>query len=131
MIKRINHPDTKEPSPHIAAGVLCDGWLFVSGQGPLDMSTKAVVAGTIEEETRLTLKNIDDVLIAAGCSRHDVVKCTCYLANLDDFAGFNQAYGEFFASDVPPARATVQAPLLNGIKVEIDAIARCASNSGQ
>jgi len=104
-----------------------DGWLFVSGQGPLDMTTKAVVSGTIAEETQLTLDNIGVILEQAGCTRDDVVKCTCYLADLRDFAEFDKAYGEYFKSDVPPARATVQAGLLNGIKVEIDAIARCPS----
>jgi len=125
MKTRIRHPQTKQSLPHISGGVLCDGWLFVSGQGPLDMSTKAVVPGTIEEETRLTLQNLDAILGAAGCSREDVVKCTCYLSDLGDFAGFDAAYREFFSCEVPPARTTLQAPLLKGIKVEIDAIAHC------
>lgn len=93
------------------------------------MVTKAVVPGTIEEETQLTLQIIDEILVAAGCTREDVVRCTCYLADLADFPEFNSTYAAFFASEVPPARATVQAQLLNGIKVEIDAIARCPVES--
>jgi len=124
MKKRIRHPDYPKITPHISGAVLLDnGWVFVSGQGPLDMATGAVCKGSIEEETLLTLKNIEAILRAAGCEPCNVVKCTCYLADLADFSGFNRTYQEFFTQDVPPARTTVQAELLNGILVEIDAVA--------
>lgn len=122
---RLKNPDYPVVTPHISGAVqFDDGWVFISGQGPIEMRTKAVVHGSIEEETRMTLEHIDTLLRQAGCDRNDVVKCTCYLADLADFAGFNAVYTEFYTQDVPPARTTVQAKLLNGIKVEIDAIAR-------
>jgi 2-iminobutanoate/2-iminopropanoate deaminase len=119
----IAHPDKKVSTGAYSAGVLIDGWLFISGQGPVDLATGAVSHGTIEEETHLTLSHIGKVLGAAGMTFNDVVKCTCHLANIDDFERFNQVYREFF-NGVLPARTTVQSGLGGGIKVEIDAIAR-------
>lgn len=124
MKKRHSNPKSPKPSPHISGAVESDGWVFTSGQGPLDPATRQVVRGTIEEETLLTLQNIEALLHQAGCSRHDVVKCTCHLGNLEDFSGFDATYRAFFESDIPPARTTVASTLLQGIKIEIDAIAR-------
>jgi 2-iminobutanoate/2-iminopropanoate deaminase len=119
----IKHPDKLISTGSYSAGVQIDGWLFISGQGPLDLRTGEVVRGSIEDETRLTLSHIGKILEAAGYSFKDVVKCTCHLADIQDFDSFDQAYSEFFAG-VRPARTTVQSVLWNGIKVEIDAIAR-------
>ena len=126
----IVHPDKKVSTGAYSAGVLMDGWLFISGQGPLDLATGAVSRGTIEEETRLTLRHVGKVLEAAGMTFEDVVKCTCHLADIRDFARFNQVYREFF-SGILPARTTVQSGLGDGIKVEIDAIARKAQEPGR
>jgi 2-iminobutanoate/2-iminopropanoate deaminase len=119
----VKHSDKKVSTGTYSAGVLVDGWLYVSGQGPLDLSTGRVVEGSIEEQTRLTLSHIGKVLEAGGCSFEDVVKCTCHLADINDFDRFNRVYSEFF-KNVLPARTTVQSVLWGGIKVEIDAIAR-------
>jgi 2-iminobutanoate/2-iminopropanoate deaminase len=106
-----------------SAGVAVDGWLYISGQGPLDLKTGQVVEGTIEEQTRLTLTHIGKILEAAGCTFDDVVKCTCHLRDINDFDAFNKVYAEFFPG-IRPARTTVQSVLWGTIKVEIDAIAR-------
>jgi 2-iminobutanoate/2-iminopropanoate deaminase len=119
----IKHPDKKTSTGAYSAGVLVDGWLYVSGHGPLDMATGKVVSGTIQEETRLTLEHIGKVLGEAGCTFDDVVKCTCHLVDIRDFDAFNAVYSEFFKG-VKPARTTVQSGLGGGIKVEIDAIAK-------
>jgi 2-iminobutanoate/2-iminopropanoate deaminase len=119
----IKHPDRERSLAAYSAGVSIDGWLFVSGQGPLDLKAGEVVPGSIEEQTRLTLANVEKILQVAGCTFADVVKCTCYITDMGEFDRFNQAYSEFF-SGVRPARTTVQAVLWGGIKVEIDAIAR-------
>jgi 2-iminobutanoate/2-iminopropanoate deaminase len=119
----IKHPDKQVSTGAYSAGVLMDGWLYVSGQGPLDLKTGQVVRGTIEEETRLTLEHIGKILKAAGCSFDDVVKCTCHLLDIKDFDRFNAVYAEFFKG-IKPARTTVQSGLGGGIKVEIDAIAK-------
>ena len=119
----VKHPDKAVSTGAYSAGVLCDGWLYISGQGPLDLKTGEVVRGTIEEEVRLTMQHIGKILEAAGCTFDDVVKCTCHLKDIDDFPRFNKVYAEFFPG-VMPARTTVQSVLGDGIKVEIDAIAR-------
>ncbi len=122
MKTEIRHPEKKAHTGSYSAGVLCDGWLYVSGQGPLDMATGEVVGGTIEEQTRLTMTHIGTILKEAGCSFDDVVKCTCHLSDINEFDRFDRVYASFF-SGVRPARTTVQS-VLGGIKVEIDAIAR-------
>ncbi len=123
MKNEIKHPDKLASTGSYSAGVLCDGWLFVSGHAAQNLATGEVVHGTIEEETRLTLSHIGKVLVQAGCTFDDVVKCTCHLADINDFDRFDKTYSEFFKS-VKPARTTVQSVLGGGIKVEIDAIAR-------
>lgn len=119
----VRHPDKQVSTGAYSAGVLVDGWLYISGQGPLDLTTGQVVEGSIEDQTRLTLSHIGKILQAGGCSFEDVVKCTCHLADINDFDRFNRAYSELFKG-VLPARTTVQSVLWGGIKVEIDAIAR-------
>jgi len=122
------HPDKKVSTGAYSAGVLVDGWLYISGHGPLDLATGEVKHGTIEEETRLTLENIGKVLKAAGMTFDDVVKCACHLSDINEFARFNAIYRGFF-SGILPARTTVQSVLGDGIKVEIDAVARRPSEA--
>jgi 2-iminobutanoate/2-iminopropanoate deaminase len=126
MAKReIKHPDKEKSTGAYSAAVEVDGWVYVSGQGPVDPKTAQPVRGTIEQETELTLQHLDKILQAAGCSRHDIVKCTVHLADIEDFARFNATYLAFFAGvPVLPARTTVQSVLWNSIKVEIDCVAR-------
>jgi 2-iminobutanoate/2-iminopropanoate deaminase len=118
----VKHPEAEADTGAYSSGVIVDGWLYVSGQGPLDLKTGSIIQGTIEEQTILTLEHIDKILMAAGCSRDDVVKCNCHLLDIDDFDRFNQEYAKFFQG-VRPARTTVQSRLWGDIKVEIDVIA--------
>lgn len=122
--KTINHPKKNFTRAHMSPGILCDGWLFISGVGPIDMPTGKPVLGTIEEQTFLVLRNIEDVVQEAGGSKADIVECTSYLADLNDFNRYNEAYRQFFADCILPARTTTGASLLLGIKIEIKAIAR-------
>jgi len=122
-MKQIRNPNKKADTGAYSDGLIVDGWLYVSGQGPIDMATGTAIAGTIEEEVRLTLRNMGDVLEAAGCRYADVVRCTVHLVNIEDFSRFNAVYQEFFTG-ILPTRTTVQSMLGLGIKVEIDAIAR-------
>lgn len=119
----VKHPDKKVETGAYSAGVLIDGWLYVSGQGPLDMATGQIVGETVEEHTRLTLTHVGKILAAAGMAFADVVKCTCHLADIKEFDRFNKVYSEFFAG-VRPARTTVQSVLWGGIRVEIDCVAK-------
>lgn len=97
--------------------------VFCSGQIPLDPQSGALICGSIEDETRRVLDNLQAVLQVAGCDFTDVVKTTIFLTNLDHFADVNKIYGERFSS-TPPARSTVQvAALPKGARIEIEAIA--------
>jgi 2-iminobutanoate/2-iminopropanoate deaminase len=104
--------------------VSADGWVFCSGQVPLDARTGEVVGNSITEQTTRCLENLSVVLDAAGSSLIHVVKVTAYLTDMNDFPEFNEAYQSFFAVD-PPARATVGvASLPKGARVEVDCIAQ-------
>ena len=113
-------PAPKGPySPAIRA----NGFIFVSGQGPIGPKTGEVNRGDIKEQTRLVLENIRALLEAAGSSIEKVVKSNVYLSDIEDFAAMNEVYAAFFPSS-PPARTTIQAAALPlGIGVEIDVVA--------
>ena len=99
------------------------GFLFCSGQIPLDPQSGAIVSGSVAEQTRRVLENLSAVLAAAGCTLADVVKTTIYLTDLSTFGEVNATYAEFFTQS-PPARATVEVRgLPRGAAVEIEAIA--------
>jgi 2-iminobutanoate/2-iminopropanoate deaminase len=123
MKREIKHAEKLVSTGSYSAAVECDGWLFVSGHAAQNLATGEVVHGTIAEETRLPLSHIGTVLAQAGCTFGDVVKCTCHLADINDFEEFDKTYRQFFRG-VKPARTTVQSVLGERIKVEIDAIAR-------
>lgn len=104
-------------------GIAANGFLFLSGQIPLDPATGQVVEGDIAVQTERVLKNLEGVLEAAGSSLARVVKTTVYLKDLNDFGRMNEVYRKFFSSE-PPARATVEvARLPRDVRVEIDLIA--------
>ena len=99
------------------------GFLFVSGQIPIDPTSGQFVSGGIAEQTEQVMKNLSALLESAGSGLERVVKATVFLADMDEFAAMNQVYGKYFASD-PPARATVEvARLPRDARVEIDVIA--------
>ncbi|MGI8965610.1 MAG: RidA family protein [Limisphaerales bacterium] len=128
--KEVKHPEKEKSIGAYSAAVEIDGWVYVSGQGPLDSKTGQPVRGTIEEETKLTLTHVEKILEAAGCSINDVVKSTVHLADIEDFDCFNATYREFFKNvAILPARTTVQSKLWNGIQVEIDVVAKFQDNT--
>ena len=101
-----------------------DGWVFTSGQIPLDPKTGAMVDGGIGAQTRQVLDNLRAVLEAAGTSMSRVVKTTVYMTNLADFQKMNEVYAEYFPQD-KPARSTVGvAALPRGAMIEIDVVAQ-------
>ena len=98
------------------------GFVFTSGQIPIDPVTNNVEETTIEGQTEQVILNLSAVLEAAGLSLEHVVKTTCYLQNMSDFAEFNGVYARYFTTK--PARSCVAArELPRGVLVEIDAIA--------
>jgi len=103
--------------------IVAGGFVFVSGQIPLDPATGTLVDGDITAQTHRVLKNLDAILRAAGVSFNTVVKTTVYLSDMSEFAAMNAVYGEYFPAPAP-ARATVQvARLPRDVRVEIDVIA--------
>jgi 2-iminobutanoate/2-iminopropanoate deaminase len=104
-------------------GIRTESLFFVSGQGPVEPSTGLLVEGDIEIETHRVMKNIEQVLLAAGLTLDSVVRTTIFLTNLDEFATVNRVYGSYFKG-APPTRSTVQVSRLPmEAHVEIDAIA--------
>ncbi len=123
--KQVNHPD-RDPDFSTGAysdGVIVDGFLYVSGQAAVDFKTSKFVLGTIEEETHLTLKNIQSIIEAAGGTMDQVIKCTVHLADINDFDRYNAVYSEYFTG-IKPTRTTVQSVLAEKLKVEIDCIVK-------
>jgi 2-iminobutanoate/2-iminopropanoate deaminase len=106
--------------------VAVDGWVFCSGQIPIDPATGDLVGGDIAAQTDQVLKNVAAVLAAAGGSLSHVVKTTVFLADMGDFAAMNEVYARHFG-DHRPARAAVAVRTLpKNVSVEIEAIARLA-----
>ena len=103
--------------------ISANGFVFCSGQIPIDPATGEFVAGGIAEQTEQVLKNLSAVLEAAGSSLERVVKTTVFLADMAEFAEMNEVYGRFFTGQTP-ARATVAAAgLPRDARVEIEAVA--------
>lgn len=97
--------------------------VFTSGQIPLDPSTGELVGTTIEEQTERVMKNLKAVLAQAGVGFDHVVKTTCFLADLADFAAFNAVYGKYFPEDQPARSCFQVAALPKGAKLEVEVIA--------
>jgi 2-iminobutanoate/2-iminopropanoate deaminase len=123
MKQRIEASGAPPAAGPYSQAVAAAGFVFCAGQVGLDPATGSLVEGGIEAQAEQVLRNLGAVLEAAGLSLDDIVKTTCFLADIGDFAAFNAVYGRFFG-DVPPARSTFQvAALPLGARVEIEAIA--------
>ena len=106
-----------------AQGNIAGGLLFASGQIPLDPETGEIVGSTIEEQTAQVMKNVAAILEAAGADFDHVVKTTCFLSDMNDFAAFNAEYAKSFG-EVRPARSAVAVEKLpKGALVEVEVIA--------
>lgn len=125
-MSEVEHIDVgNAPSPKGAYSqvVRAGDFLYVSGQGPIDPVSQEFTFGDIRGETKLTLENIERILVGCGASKKNIVKCGVFLAEAADFNAMNEVYAEFFEGTAP-ARTTVQATLVEpGMKVEIDCIA--------
>jgi 2-iminobutanoate/2-iminopropanoate deaminase len=124
MIERISPPGVAAPRGPYSPAVRAGGFIYVSGQIPIDPMTNQPVLGDVAAETRQVLSNIQRILEGCGASMADVVRCGVFLADVKDFAAMNEVYIEFFGN-YKPARTTigVGALPLPGAKVEIDAVA--------
>ncbi len=123
MKKQVQTDKAPQAIGPYSQGIVANGFVFCSGQIPIDPATGELNTGSIEDQTRQVLKNVGAVLAAAGSSYDDCVKCTVFLQDMNDFAKMNAVYAEFFKAP-SPARAAVQvARLPRDVKVEIEAIA--------
>jgi 2-iminobutanoate/2-iminopropanoate deaminase len=103
--------------------IVANGLVFTAGQIPIDPETMKLVEGDITAQTERVMQNLAEVLQAAGSGLDRIVKTTCFLADLNDFAAFNAVYGRYLGADAPP-RSTVQvAKLPMGALVEVECVA--------
>src|SRR5262245_65359433 len=125
-VKHVVRTD-RAPAPFQGApynqGIIFGDLVFVAGQVGLDPETHQVVEGGAAEQTDRVMQNIQAILEEAGSGMKQLLKCTIFLADFDDFATVNEVYAKYVGPE-PPARATVQVAYLpSGVLVEIDAIA--------
>lgn len=99
-----------------------NGFVFVSGQIPIDPATGAFASDEVVGQAEQSLKNLKAVVEAAGCTLADVVKTTVFLADMGDFAAVNEVYAKYFTSECPARSAVQAANLPKGALVEIEAI---------
>ena len=123
MARRIATPNAAKAPPTYSQAVVAGGLVFVSGTGPYDAKTGAVVGETIQEQTAQCLKNISAILEAAGSSLDKAVSATVILGEEEDFPGLNEEWLRWFPSE-PPARQGAKLPVkIPGMRVSIAMIA--------
>lgn len=117
---------TKAPAaigPYSQA-IAANGLLFTSGQIPVDPTTGLVIEGGIESQARMVMENLKAVLLEADVDFSAVVKTTCFISSMDDFAAFNSVYSQYFTSDAKPTRSCVAVKTLpKNVLCEVEAIA--------
>ena len=122
MLKYIETPNAPAAIGPYSQGIVVNGIAFFSGQIPLSPTTGEVVGNTIEEQTEQVMANIKALLESQGADFASVVKTTCFLADMGDFAAFNEVYAKYFTSK--PARSCVAVKTLpKNVKCEIELIA--------
>lgn len=104
-------------------GVITEQFVFTSGQIPIDPAQGKIVAETIEEQAEQVMKNIKAILAESGVGMDRIVKTTCFLADLNDFAAFNAVYGKYFPENPPARSCFAVAALPMGAKLEVECIA--------
>ncbi len=121
-IKVVQTDKAPKPVGPYSQAVIVDGWLFVSGQIPIDPKTGKLVEGEFKEKVRRVMENIKAIVEAAGGSLENVVKVTVYLSDIGKFSEFNEVYSEYF-KDHKPARSVIEAKIPKNAELEVDVIA--------
>ena len=123
MREVVSTKDAPQAIGPYSQAIKANGFVFVSGQVAIDPATQQVIAGEVAAQTDRVLRNVSEILEAAGSGLGKVVRATVFLKNMGDFAAMNEVYGKYFSS-APPARSTVEvARLPKDVLVEIDVIA--------
>ena len=122
MNEKIATPNAPQAIGPYSQAIRCGDFLFVSGQIAIDPQTSDIIEGNIEAQTEQVLRNIAAIIDAAGMSLQNVVKCTCFLKDMNDFVSFNGVYERYFG-EILPARETVEVSRLpKDARVEVSAI---------
>jgi 2-iminobutanoate/2-iminopropanoate deaminase len=123
MREVVSTKDAPQAIGPYSQAIKANGFVFTSGQIAIDPATQQVVAGDVAVQTDRVLRNLSEILEAAGSGLGKVVRSTVFLKSMNDFASMNQVYGQYFSSDAP-ARSTVEVVRLpKDVLVEIDVIA--------
>jgi len=123
MREVVSTKDAPQAIGPYSQAIKANGFVFTSGQIAIDPATQEIVAGEVAAQTERVLRNLSEILEAAGSGLGKVVRCTVFLKDMNDFAAMNAVYGKYFSS-APPARSTVEvARLPKDVLVEIDVIA--------
>ena len=123
MKKIVNTDKAPKAIGPYSQAVEANGTLFISGQIPIDPATGKIVEGDIKEQTMQVMKNIGAILGAAGLNYANVVKSTCLLSDMNNFAAMNEIYGQFYTSEMPARAAYGVVKLPLGALIEIETIA--------
>lgn len=124
MIQTIATPHAPQAIGPYSQARVVNGLVFASGQIALDPKTGEVVGESVEAQTEQVLSNVAALLQAAGSDLDHVIKMTCFLASIDDFAAFNEVYGRYFTTELPARSAVGVAGLPKGALVEVEVIAQ-------
>lgn len=124
MIATIAAPDAPQAIGPYSQAVVADGFVFASGQIALDPKTGEMVGDTVEAQTEQIFSNVQALLQAAGSDLEHVIKTTCFLASIEEFAAFNEVYGRYFKTHLPARSALGVAGLPKGALVEVEVIAK-------
>ena len=125
MKTQITSPKAPAAIGPYSQAIAANGFLFISGQLPIDPATGNFAEGGIRELTRQSLENVKSILTEAGLTLADVVKTTVFLADMSDFAAMNEVYAEYFTAPAPARSAVAVKTLPKGGLVEIEVIAAC------
>ena len=123
MKKIINTEMAPKPLGAYSQGIVAGGFIFVSGQLPIDPETNNFIEQDIKKQTRQVFKNIEQILATEGSKLKDIVKISALLLNMEDFKGMNEVFQEFFSSDLPARTTSTVKTFPPGVLIEIDAIA--------
>ena len=123
MKKVINSPKAPKAIGPYSQAIEVNGFLYISGQLPVDVNTGKIVEGGIQAQTEQSLKNIGYILEEAGMNYSNVVKTTCLLSDIANFAAMNEVYAKYFTSEYPARAAFAVKDLPMGAMVEIEVVA--------
>lgn len=123
MLQKISTETAPAAIGPYSQGIVAGDYLFASGQIPIVPETGAILEGDIKAQAEQSLKNVGEILKAAGADYDNVVKTTCFLADMDDFAAFNEVYGKYFTNTLPARSCVAVKTLPKNVLCEVEIIA--------